>query len=301
MAESLARPRRKSWRSGLFFALPIMVVVLGLFYFWFAIADRYVVFLYEHDMGSVVADTSPFSNVTGSRYWMAGLVAGGAVLVLYTGLHLLLGRLLAGFRAPPWWQVWVLSAPWVLVGIPAITMTVNSPTLPPGNAAQATLATLIALALALLPGRMAAERPGSLIWLSADACWLMLVFVAVVGLQNLPRWLASGGTLWARLTILMLAIAVPLLVGVSVIRYWCRTFVPSAQALLVAGFCLTYLILPLAHHVAFTDGYYYITNSSNFLADSVGLQMAAWMLGAGLALVATQLREAFAARRRAPD
>ena len=58
--------------------LPITVFLLGLTYYWFAVADRYAVFLYEH-LGA-----TPFDAVTGSRYWMAGLIANGFVLVLYT-------------------------------------------------------------------------------------------------------------------------------------------------------------------------------------------------------------------------
>ena len=66
-------------------ALPVTVLVLSLFYYWFAIADRHIVFLYYHDVGPFVGDTSPFSAVSSSRYWMAGLVSSGMAVVLYTG------------------------------------------------------------------------------------------------------------------------------------------------------------------------------------------------------------------------
>ena len=57
-------------------ALPISLFILGLFCYWFAMADRYVTFLYGH-LGAI-----PFDDVTNSRYWMAGLVASGAVMVV---------------------------------------------------------------------------------------------------------------------------------------------------------------------------------------------------------------------------
>jgi LPXTG-motif cell wall-anchored protein len=61
------------WKKELVHALPLSLIVLGLLAYWFVIADRYCAFLYYHDMGPVAPDTSPFSPVTSSRYWMAGL------------------------------------------------------------------------------------------------------------------------------------------------------------------------------------------------------------------------------------
>ena len=49
-------------------ALPISMFILGLFCYWFAIAERYVTFLYGH-LGA-----TPFDDVTNSRYWMAVMV-----------------------------------------------------------------------------------------------------------------------------------------------------------------------------------------------------------------------------------
>jgi hypothetical protein len=74
------RPRFRTWRVELLFALPIVAWVTYLFYTWFAVRDRYFIFLYFHDMGAGF-DTTPFGRVTASRYWMSGLVAAGAVWV----------------------------------------------------------------------------------------------------------------------------------------------------------------------------------------------------------------------------
>ena len=65
----MANGSRQEWRRAALHALPIAVFVLGLYGYWFGIADRYAVFLYEH-LGA-----TPFDAVTRSRYWMAGLVA----------------------------------------------------------------------------------------------------------------------------------------------------------------------------------------------------------------------------------
>jgi len=94
MSESLVGTPTRPWRSALFHAVPIVASVAGLLYYWFAIADRHMVFLYYHDMGAVVPDTSPFSPVTSSRYWMTGLVASGAVMVVHPAIN---------------WLLWVVS------------------------------------------------------------------------------------------------------------------------------------------------------------------------------------------------
>jgi hypothetical protein len=97
--------------------------LLALFYKWFALDDRYAVFLYEH-LGA-----TPFDAVTTSRYLMAGLVACGAVMFLYLTLNFALARLVANYRAPVWTRVWATSALPLGIGIIWITTTQNAPTL----------------------------------------------------------------------------------------------------------------------------------------------------------------------------
>jgi hypothetical protein len=126
------RTRGKAWQRTLPFATGIVTLVSYLFYVWYAVADRYFIFLYFHEMG-LGFDTTPFGWVTAGRYWMAGLVAGGAVQVCYLATNLVLGRLTPAYQAPVWWRVWLLSAiPSTLI-LPALTMTVNDPVLPLSN------------------------------------------------------------------------------------------------------------------------------------------------------------------------
>jgi len=68
----MARPHRTLYLH----ALLIRGGVLALFYYWFVVANRYVIFLYMH------LDATPFDERTRSRYWMAGLVATGHRLFL---------------------------------------------------------------------------------------------------------------------------------------------------------------------------------------------------------------------------
>ena len=92
----------RGWRTASLQALPVATLMLALFSYWFAVADRYAVFLYDHDMGPLYPDTSPFSRVTSSRYWMTGLVVGGMVMVAYAAANWLLGRVVSGYRPPAW-------------------------------------------------------------------------------------------------------------------------------------------------------------------------------------------------------
>ncbi len=283
--------RRSPWWPAALHALPVAASVLALFATWFAVADRYIVFLYYHPMGPRVPDTSPFSRVTSSRYWMAGLVASGAVLVLYAVANWALGRLRNTYASPPWWRVWLLTAPLLVVGIPAITMTANHPVLPLPNAAQTTAVTLAGIALALVPGRLAAERPGELVWLAFDGFGLTPVLL----LGSFLFWPLTRAGLSREQSVSPIPVAgllfsaTWLLVGTG-LRVWRQAPTSSWLSMLVAGFDVSYLLLPLLHHVGFTDGYTYITNSDNFFDRDALRRTGAWLLTAALAWGVSRFR-----------
>ena len=278
------------WRPSLLVAPPVTAIVLCLYYYWFAVADRYIVFLYYHNMGPLVPDTTPFSAETGSRYWMAGLVAGGAVMALYSALSWLMGRVVRNYRTPAWWRVWAVCVLPLLIGIPLITMTTNQPTLPLLNAAQTTLAGLIGLAFALVPAKMAAERPGALLLLASDGWAVMLLMVNAAMFERVKQWSARGRTVYVQMMAVGLIAGVVWLLIMTGLRAWRRTSVPSVAALFAAGLCESYLLMPLAHHVSFTDGYYYISSMSNFFASSIMAQIVAWLPVAAITVGVTRLR-----------
>ena len=288
------------WGIALLHALPITLLVLGLFYYWFAVADRCLVFLYEHNMGPRVPDTSPFSFVTSSRYWMAGLVASGAVMVFHAAANWVLKRWSWSYRPPGWWRVWALCAVPVAIGVLWITMTVNRPTLPLGVALRSVLSTWIGLALALAPGRMAAERPGEFGLLVLDGTGLMCVLTSVPGLEYLSYWrtTATGGVPQVRMMVLLVTAGLLLLLAGTLWRLWRRTPIPQASRMYVAGLCVAYLFMPLIHHVWYTDGYRYISDSDNFFTRNMVLQAATFGAAALLALGFTRLRQRLVAFRR---
>ena len=265
----------------------ICLFVLGLFYYWFEIANRYVVFLYNH-LGE-----GPFDPMTTGRYWMSGLVASGAVMVVYVGANGVLGgaaRLRHGeFRPPAWPTVWALCAVPLAASVLWITMTRNWPTLPLGYALTCVASTPLGLAFALWPGSMAARRPLDLGWLVLDGlglmpCLLLLhaVELPARGLVSVPMaWLVAAGSLVA---------GVLWLGWVTVLRAWRHKTVPGAGSLLAMGLCLSYLLMPLLHYFIADPQYHYITASSNYFAFDFLVQVMVCLAAAALALGATRVR-----------
>ena len=90
----------------------------------------------------------------------------------------------------------MLCAGPLTIGIPATTMMSNSPTLPFWLASLTAATTLGGLALALLPGRVAAERPLEAGFLGLDGLSLSLWLLALPGLEYVPGRIAGGNRFW---------------------------------------------------------------------------------------------------------
>jgi hypothetical protein len=298
----------KVWQGALLFAIPMVAFIIFLFYTWFAVLDRYFIFLYFHDMGPGF-DTTPFGWVTASRYWMSGLVAAGAVMVPYIAIHFVLGRVVKAFQAPEWWRVWILCALPLSMAIPAIVMTVNDPVLPLANAVQVTSVTLMGLALAVVLGQVAATRPLAYILLMLDGFALACLLIALPSLEDYPRWLARGSTTYIYMHLAMVAACVVLLMIMTGGYYaWRRAEVPDAVSWFIAGLDVSYLFLPLYHHLflckddgTWTDPDYfaYISDADNYFARSPLVQIGVWVAVALVVLGLTRLRLWLSRRRTA--
>jgi hypothetical protein len=291
--------RFKGWGVELLFAVPIVALVITLFYTWFAVRDRYLIFLYDHVMGPAF-DTTPFGWVTVGRYWMCGLVASGAVMVPYMAINFVLGRVVGAYRAPEWWRLWILCAIPLLIAVPVIVMTVNSPVLPPLNAAQVTTATLIGLAFAMMLGRVAAERPLRYILLMVDAVALACLLMSIRAAESYPRWHAGGKTALIYRFLAVLAIGVGLVVVMTVVyTWWRRACVPDVASWIVAGMSIHYLLLPLYHHLcwckddgSWTDPDYfaYVPSTDNYFSRNVLFQIGVWVTVVLVVLGVTRMR-----------
>lgn len=258
-------------------ALPVSLLLLSLHIYWFGVADRYRVFLYFHDMGPLVPDTAPFSAETSSRYWMAGLVANGILFVLYT-FYCWLQRWITVVAVPSPWRLWLACALPLMFGIPLITATLNEPTLPIRNTLQVTLATVAGLLLALAAAELALRPLTDQLWTFVTGWVIMPLLVVGAQAGQLAFWVQRGRTFYVGIFVATIVASLLLLLGVSIL-YIRRHGQPlSLLPVLIAAFCASYLLLPLIHHLGFTDGYYYISSSTNFVADSLLGQLLAWAL-----------------------
>lgn len=278
----------RAWRQAAGHAAALAALILAPMAYWFGAANRHVVFLYAH-MGA-----EPFDTITASRYWMAGLVAGGGALVLYTGFCWLAGRLAARkgrrWAPPPWQRVWLCAAPPVGVAVVAITMTLGAPTLPLGLALACAATTVAGLAGASIPGALAAARPASLAWLAANALALAPPLLLLRALAPEMRSLLGVGAASAAAG-LSLLFALAWLAAMSLLSRWRRRRPPSAANLTVAALIQAYLLLPALHYL-FSDlgGPYYISTAGNFFPHSALLQGGIVLAVGAMAWAVTAVR-----------
>jgi len=270
-------------------ALAVSGIVIRLFYYWFAQADRYVIFLYNH------AGATPFDDRTVSRYWMSGLVTGGIVLVGYSGINWLLGRLCGLFykkyTPPHWGLVWLLSVLPVSVGIFWITTQLNQPTLPPMLAGGCVAAMLLALGPALYLGSMTAQA-------GADLVWLLLVGAGLTPALLLLRAVELPGQgILSPVTAYGIAIGgtgLGLVWSIVLIRVQSRWLTGSrpgrAGQFLAAGVSISYLLLPLTHYL-FASSIRYMSVAANFFARSWLLQGVVFLIVIGVAFGLERLQQ----------
>jgi len=83
----------------------------------------------------------------------------------------------------------------------------------------------------------------------------------------------------------------------SGLRMWRRQSWPQAHEVWLAGLGLSYLLLPVVHHLLATPpAYRYISTASNFFAFNNGLQILVFLVAAGLAVGVTRLRQRWLTR-----
>lgn len=279
------------------FAVGVVTLVLGLYYYWFAVADRYAIFLYGH-LGA-----TPFDDVTRSRYWMAGLVAAGMAMMVALVVHGV-ARVVAKWRGgtymlPDWRQVWLLCSVPVAVGIVLITMSVNAPTLPLVLALASVIAAWIGLALALIAVQMFVQSPRMFLWLA----WISVGIVPALVLTRALELPARG--------IIDMQVATMVIIGTMIFgivwtTLWLlfyqwrqkRTF--AWWQLYIGGCVWAYVFLPLLHYWLFAPpAYRYISTATNFFAISIWVQLLSFVIVWGIVKIAeASVAAGFHARRK---
>jgi hypothetical protein len=264
----------------LYDALPLAAAMLALHGYWYGVADRYAVFLYEH------YDATPLDATTRGRYFMAGFVAAGLCLLPYLLALWLRGQIARRrqirYMPSPWQQIWLCSGPIVLISVTLIAMYAGRPHLPLIAALPNGISAAIGMGLLLWAGQLAATQPLEMIWLGLEGLGAMLPLSTVPVLGLMDEGLASPLTQSPYAPVI--AVSGPMM---GLIWLWivgqirrCRTrSLPSAKQLAGMGLLLHYLGFPLLHYLFATPpAYKYITDMANFFAKGIGLQTLTWFV-----------------------
>lgn len=264
----------------IFYATSIVMLMLLLYYYWFAVADRYEIFLYGH-LGA-----TPFDEVTSSRYWMAGLVAAAMVMVImfvgHGGARWVAKWRGQGYTLADWRRVWLVCAVPVGAGILLITMLTNAPTLPLSLAVASVVAAWVGLALALVAVQKFVRNTREFMWLA----WISVGVVPALVLIRALELPARG--------VIAMPYAVAVSVGTSIFglvwatlwlwlyqRWQKRVFTTWQMAVAVCVW--SYLFLPLLHYWVFAPAAYrYISTSTNFFARSIWVQLLSFAIVWGI-------------------
>jgi len=258
-------------------------VVLGLFYHWFAIANRYVVFLYEH-LGA-----GPFQEPNYSRHWMAGLVASGALFCIYALVGWCCVSLTNAFHKtynpPSWQQVWLLSALPVAIGIWAITTRCNFPTLPWQLSARCIIAAWIGMALALWLAELIVHQTSEALWVILQGAGMVPILLLLRAIELPSHGLASPASAYL-LAIAGLTVGILWIAGVARLRLALRKPSLNPFSVFCAGLGLSYVVLPFVHYLFLTPpGIRYISTAGNFFAISPVVQLLCWGISASAVFI----------------
>jgi hypothetical protein len=134
-----------------------------------------------------------------------------------------------------------------------------------------------------MPLQVVVEHPREFVWLAADGVGLVPLL-----LMGLALMLPSQGLLsWPQaLAFLAFGLATTVIARFSIdlLRLRYSRSLADLRHVMIAGFCWTYLVLPLLHHLLATPpNYRYITTAANFFANSFILQAGIWLAVFGVA------------------
>lgn len=248
-------------------SLIISIFLIALYYFWYIIADRNILFLYWH-MGY-----GPFGAFTIGRYLMSGLVASGFVFWGYLLLFYTIKKLYKTNKLPQWQTVWEYII--VISAIPLfiIIHIMGNPPLP------------LLLSLGVLVFLYAGI--GIVLWSShkihanfKKSIWTMLQSITILPLFVLPLYityyLKKNPENIAGLIIPVVYFFIGSLLFSLIINVLLRRFKKTsgtAQDIFFFAMLFFYILLPLFHYIFLGPTLFsYITDSGNFFAHNLFIQ-----------------------------
>lgn len=266
-------------------SLIVSVAVFILYFLWFLVLDRRLIFLYGH------RHTTPFDADTASRYWMTGLVAGGVVLLANVVSGFLLRMLYRDMELPDWRRVWKNVCFILAVPILVLLLFIGRPAIALPLSLWIMVVLFASIGLALYAGSFIVRRFRESVWLFFEGLALVPV------LQILPLAIDYGirrslpSTFIIAPLILIFAALLWLFVMTLLHKPFKQPFA-SQTNIFLSGLVVLYLLLPLVHYANSRPGYIrYISNSANFFAREVWVQVAALLMAAGVLRIAGKWRK----------
>jgi len=262
--------------SRLVHSVLISAVVLILYSLWFIFLDRRFVFLYGH------LHSTPFDFRTVSRYWMTGLVASGVVFIAYTIVNLIVKKTRHHYQLPNWKAVWKYACLILVLPLFIILTFVGKPPIPVLLFLWILVSLFAGLRLALYASDFVVTNFRKSIWAFLDGLALMPI------LQLIPLCIDYGlrKSLPSVLVIAPVALILTGLFWFWIMSLFYKRFkqpYTSQINIFLSGLTASYLLLPLLHYLNSRPGYIrYISDSTNFFAKAMWLQVTTFLVATGV-------------------
>jgi hypothetical protein len=269
----------------------ISAAVIAVYHYWFAIADRNYLFLYEH------FGWGPFHHITSGRYWMTGLILSSFITLFYIiyNFTIIPKNLIPGknYQLPLWIHVWLVSQPALIAGIPLIVMNFNTPVIPAGITIICVLVMSVGLALGLYMSDIFLHDVKKFFVLCIDGILLVPPLTLILALE-LP---AKGVLNMTDAIAIVIALGSVIIsfIGLLITAYiFKRNKITPGKSyeILFAGLFIAYLLMPMAHFLfATSQGRPYITSSDNFFPDNNLLKIFTWLTAAVITSAIVKFRK----------
>lgn len=263
----------------------ISVVILALYYLWFIFFDRRFIFLYGH------RHSTPFDFGTASRYWMTGLVASGVVFIAYTVVNLIIKKTCCNYQLPDWKAIWKYTCLILVLPLFIILVFVCKPPIP-------VLLSLWILAILFAGLRLALYTSSFIVNNFRQSIWAFFDGLALMPILQLLPLSVDYGLRKSLPTVLVIAPIAIVLMGLF--WFWVMTLLykrfkhsyTSQINIFLSGLVSSYLFLPLLHYLNSRPGNIrYISDSGNFFAKTMWLQVATFLIVAGIIWLVSKWRK----------
>jgi len=250
-------------------------VVLVLYSLWFLILDRRFAFLYGH------LHSTPFDFRTASRYWMTGLVTSGVVLIVYTVVNLVTKKISRHYQLPDWKVIWKYGCLILVLPLFVILTFVGKPPIPALLSFWILTVLFAGLKLALYASNFIVANFRQSVFAFFDGLALVPILLFI------PLGIEFG---LRRSLPIVLVITLVVIVGMALFGFWILTLLykrfkqpyPSSINIFLSGLTTAYLLLPLYHYLTSRPNHIYISDSGNFFASSIWLQVTAFLTAVGI-------------------